>query len=101
MATTSMAAVWRTYYRLVGSHVGRTFSTNNKRIVDLRSDTVTQPTAAMLHAATQATTGDDVMGEDPTVTELEHYVADLFEKERALYVPTGTMANMAAIFWPK
>lgn len=93
---TSMT-VWRKYYRLVGSHVGRTFSTNNKRIVDLRSDTVTQPTPAMLHAATQATTGDDVMGEDPTVTALELYAADLFGKERALYVPTGTMANMCAI----
>jgi threonine aldolase len=51
----------------------------------------------MLHAATQATTGDDVMGEDPTVTALELYAADLFGKERALYVPTGTMANMCAI----
>ncbi|KAK1749238.1 L-threonine aldolase [Skeletonema marinoi] len=94
---TPMTVVWRKY-RLVGSHVvGRAFSTNNRRIVDLRSDTVTQPTAAMLHAATQATTGDDVMGEDPTVTALEHHAAELFGKERALYVPTGTMANMCAI----
>mmetsp|Transcript_20257 Transcript_20257/g.44052 ORF Transcript_20257/g.44052 Transcript_20257/m.44052 type:complete len:390 (-) Transcript_20257:41-1210(-) len=70
---------------------------SSKRIVDLRSDTVTQPTAAMLRAATQATTGDDVMGEDPTVNALEAYTADLFGKERALFVPTGTMGNLCAI----
>eukprot|EP00986_Skeletonema_menzelii_P004075 scaffold1352_cov136-Skeletonema_menzelii.AAC.5 len=93
---TSTAALWRRY-RLVGSHIGRAFSTNNRRIVDLRSDTVTQPTSAMLNAATQAKTGDDVMGEDPTVTALEDYAAELFGKERALYLPTGTMANMCAI----
>lgn len=77
--------------------VGRTFTTNYKRIVDLRSDTVTQPCSAMLHAATRATTGDDVMGEDPTVKALEIYAADMFGKERALYLPTGTMANICAI----
>lgn len=95
MMTPPMKAVWRNY-RLV-NHVGRSFSSSNKRIVDLRSDTVTQPSSAMLHAATQAQTGDDVMGEDPTVTALEHYAADLFGKEGALYLPTGTMANMCAI----
>ena len=66
------------------------------RVVDLRSDTVTQPTAAMLRAATQAATGDDVMGEDPTVNALEAYAADLFGKERALFVPTGTMGNLVS-----
>lgn len=76
----------------------RTFgSSPSNRIIDLRSDTVTQPTAAMLRAATQATTGDDVMGEDPTVNALEAYAADLFGKERALFVPTGTMGNLCAI----
>ena len=69
----------------------------NKPIVDLRSDTVTQPTRAMLQAATQAATGDDVMGEDPTVNALEAYAADLFGKESALFVPTGTMGNLCAI----
>lgn len=67
------------------------------RIIDLRSDTVTQPTNAMLLAATQAKTGDDVMGEDPTVNALEVYAADMFGKERALFVPTGTMGNLCAI----
>ena len=75
----------------------RHFSSNINRIVDLRSDTVTQPTSGMLIAATQATTGDDVMGEDPTVNELEAYAADLFGKEDALFVPTGTMGNLCAI----
>ncbi|KAL7540311.1 hypothetical protein ACHAXR_010014 [Thalassiosira sp. AJA248-18] len=51
----------------------------------------------MLRAATQAATGDDVMGEDPTVNALEAYAADLFGKERALFVPTGTMGNLCAI----
>jgi threonine aldolase len=51
----------------------------------------------MLRAATQAETGDDVMGEDPTVKKLEEYVANLFGKERALFVPTGTMGNLCAI----
>lgn len=72
-------------------------SCSSRRIVDLRSDTVTQPTVSMLRAATQAATGDDVMGEDPTVNKLEEYIANLFGKERALFVPTGTMGNLCAI----
>lgn len=75
----------------------RTVGSSKKRIVDLRSDTVTQPTAEMLRAATQAALGDDVMGEDPTVNAVEAYAADLFGKESALFVPTGTMGNMCAI----
>jgi threonine aldolase len=51
----------------------------------------------MLRAATLAPTGDDVLGEDPTVIALQEYVADLFQKESALYVPTGTMGNLCAI----
>lgn len=66
-------------------------------VVDVRSDTVTLPSKAMLQAATSAPLGDDVMGEDPTVLELEHYMADLFGKERGLFLPTGTMANLVAI----
>lgn len=65
--------------------------------IDLRSDTVTQPTPAMLEAISQAVTGDDVYKEDPTVNQLEKYVADLFGMDQALYFPTGTMANQAAI----
>ncbi|PQB04507.1 threonine aldolase family protein [Aureitalea marina] len=66
-------------------------------IIDLRSDTVTQPTPGMLEAIANAVTGDDVYKEDPTVNQLEKYVADLFGMDQALYFPTGTMANQAAI----
>jgi threonine aldolase len=66
-------------------------------LIDLRSDTVTKPSRPMLEAALSARTGDDVMGEDPTVLELEETVADLFRKEKGLYVPTGTMSNLVAI----
>lgn len=65
--------------------------------VDLRSDTVTKPTAKMLEAMMTAEVGDDVYKEDPSVNALEAYVADLFGMEEALYFPTGTMANQAAI----
>jgi len=70
---------------------------SHAEVVDLRSDTVTQPTREMLECALTAPTGDDVMGEDPTVMELEQYAAQLFGKERGLYVPTGTMGNLCAI----
>lgn len=66
-------------------------------IVDLRSDTVTRPTPAMLHAMMQASVGDDVFGEDPTVNKLEAMAAALFGMEAALYCPTGTMSNQIAI----
>ncbi|HNT65969.1 MAG TPA: low-specificity L-threonine aldolase [bacterium] len=65
--------------------------------VDLRSDTVTQPTAAMREAIFTAKVGDDVYGEDPTVNALQQTVADLFGKEMALFVPSGTMSNQIAI----
>lgn len=65
--------------------------------VDLRSDTVTQPTPEMLRSALTARTGDDVLGEDPTVQELQDTFADLVGKPAALFVPTGTMANLVAI----
>ena len=66
-------------------------------VVDLRSDTVTLPSQGMLNSVLTAKLGDDVMGEDPTVLELEAYMADKFGKERGLYVPTGTMANLLAL----
>ncbi len=66
-------------------------------VVDLRSDTVTKPSPAMREAMTHAEVGDDVFGEDPTVNELQFYCAELFGKERALYVPSGTMANQASL----
>jgi threonine aldolase len=65
--------------------------------VDLRSDTVTRPTAAMREAMARAEVGDDVYGEDPTVHELEQRVAELLGVEAALFVPTGTMANQIAL----
>jgi threonine aldolase len=65
--------------------------------VDLRSDTVTRPTASMRQAMAAAEVGDDVYGEDPTVKKLEERVADLLGTEAALFVPTGTMANQVAL----
>lgn len=65
--------------------------------IDLRSDTVTKPTAAMLQAIINAETGDDVYKEDPTVNELEEKLASLFGMDNALFFPTGSMANQAAI----
>jgi len=62
-------------------------------MIDLRSDTVTKPTAAMRAAMAAADVGDDVYGEDPTVNELEARTADLLGKEAAVFVPTGTMSN--------
>ncbi|MEO5841276.1 MAG: GntG family PLP-dependent aldolase [Acidimicrobiales bacterium] len=65
--------------------------------VDLRSDTVTQPTAAMRRAMAEAEVGDDGYGEDPTVNRLEERVASLLGKSDALFVPSGTMANQIAL----
>ena len=66
-------------------------------LVDLRSDTVTQPTAAMREAMARAEVGDDVFGEDPTVRALEGLAAEHAGKEAALFVPSGTMANIIAV----
>lgn len=66
-------------------------------MIDLRSDTVTQPTPEMRQAIAHAPVGDDVLGDDPTVTELEETVAALLGKEAAVYMPSGTMANQVAL----
>ena len=66
-------------------------------MIDLRSDTVTQPTEAMRRAMAIAEVGDDVFHDDPTVLELESTVASLLGKEDAVYVPTGTMSNQIAL----
>ncbi len=66
-------------------------------MIDLRSDTVTQPTPAMREAMDTAQVGDDVYGEDPTVNRLQEMAADMLGKERALFVPSGTMGNLASI----
>jgi len=65
--------------------------------VDLRSDTVTQPTPAMREAMARAAVGDDVYGEDPTVNRLEMLAAELLGKPAALFVPSGTMANLVSV----
>jgi len=64
------------------------------QMIDLRSDTVTHPTAAMRRAMAEAQVGDDVFGEDPTVNRLEELAAERLGKEAALFVSSGTMANL-------
>jgi threonine aldolase len=71
--------------------------TNDNSMVDLRSDTVTRPTPAMRRAMAEAEVGDDVYGEDPTVNRLERRAAEIFGREAALFVPTGSMGNLVAI----
>ena len=66
-------------------------------VVDLRSDTVTKPTPAMRRAMAEAEVGDDVYGEDPTVNKLEQRAAEIFAREAAIFVPTGSMGNSIAI----
>ncbi|MGC1404410.1 MAG: low-specificity L-threonine aldolase [Thermodesulfobacteriota bacterium] len=68
-----------------------------KNFIDLRSDTVTKPTPAMRKAMAKAEVGDDVFGEDPTVNALQDKVAGILGKEKAIFVPSGTMANQLAI----
>src|ERR1019366_5138160 len=68
-----------------------------QNLIDLRSDTVTRPTAKMRAAMAAAEVGDDVYGEDPTVNRLEARAAEVFGREAALFVPTGTMGNQVAI----
>jgi threonine aldolase len=66
-------------------------------IVDLRSDTVTRPSPEMRRAIAEAEVGDAVLGDDPTVNELERHAAELLGKERALFFPSGVMANTTAL----
>lgn len=69
-----------------------------KEIIDLRSDTVTQPTELMRKAMYEAEVGDDVLREDPTVNRLESLAAEILGKEDALFVPSGTFGNQLALF---
>lgn len=66
-------------------------------LVDMRSDTLTKPSKEMLSTALTAPLGDDVFSEDPTVNKLQDKTADLFNKEAALWLPSGTMANLVAV----
>lgn len=70
---------------------------SKKTVIDIRSDTVSQPTKRMREAMANAIVGDDVYNEDPTVIELEKRCAKLFDKEAALFVTSGTMGNLLAI----
>src|SRR5215475_16104463 len=79
----------------IESHAGE--STRHKTAIDLRSDTVTQPTPEMRRAMAEAEVADDVYGEDPTMNRLTERAAQIFEKEAAIFVPTGTMGNQVAI----
>ncbi len=65
--------------------------------IDLRSDTITQPTPAMREAMARAEVGDDVFGDDPTVARLEAHVSEFLGKEAAVFTPSGTMANQLAL----
>src|SRR5512135_1061936 len=65
--------------------------------IDLRSDTVTKPTPQMREAMAKAEVGDDVFGDDPTVNRLQELAAERMGKEAGLFVPSGTMGNLAAL----
>src|SRR5919107_2183172 len=66
-------------------------------MIDFRSDTVTKPTPSMRRAMAEAEVGDDVYGEDPTVNRLQERAAEIFDKEAAIFVPTGSMGNQIAV----
>jgi len=70
---------------------------DGQKMIDLRSDTVTNPTEEMRKAMALAEVGDDVYGEDPTVNRLQHISAELMAKEAALFVPSGTMGNLISV----
>ena len=72
-------------------------SNSSSSVVDLRSDTVTQPTEAMRAAMMAAPLGDDVFADDPSVNALQQQIAQLLGFEAALFVPTGTQSNLCAI----
>ena len=78
-------------------HSGPEESRHTSRIIDLRSDTVTRPTPGMRAAMAAAEVGDDVYGEDPTVNRLQSRAAEIFQREAALFVPSGCMGNLLAI----
>ena len=82
-----------------GSYGGMSQRQNltDSSVIDFRSDTVTQPSVEMRQVMAQAQVGDDVYGEDPSINLLEQKVAKLLNKEAALFFPTGTMSNLAAL----
>src|ERR1700740_2549716 len=83
--------------RLAQQESAQSVEQKTKYAIDLRSDTVTKPTPAMRRAMAEAEVGDDVYGEDPTVNRLQERAAEIFEKEAAIFVPTGSMGNQIAV----
>jgi threonine aldolase len=79
-------------------HISLLCAIDKYMLIDIRSDTVTQPTQAMRKAMAEAEVGDDVYGDDPTVNRLEALGAEMLGKEAALFVPTGTFGNQLALF---
>jgi threonine aldolase len=79
------------------SHPHSSEELKRSTVVDLRSDTVTKPSPAMRRAMVEAEVGDDVYAEDPTINRLELRAAEIFGREAAIFVPTGTMGNQIAI----
>src|SRR5512141_2908970 len=73
------------------------FSVMTQTVIDLRSDTVTKPSAEMRRAMAEAEVGDDVYMEDPTVNRLQERAAQIFGREAALFVPTGSMGNLVCL----
>src|SRR5882724_699349 len=82
---------------LVEAEAVRTEQRKPRASIDLRSDTVTQPTPEMRRAMAEAEVADDVYGKDPTVNRLQERAAQIFQKEAAIFVPSGTMGNQVAI----
>ena len=68
-------------------------------IIDFRSDTVTRPSPLMLEAMMKAKVGDDVLGDDPAVNELEKFSSEMFRTDAAVFCPSGTMTNQVAIIF--
>jgi threonine aldolase len=83
--------------KLEQSEIAKRDERKPKAAIDLRSDTVTKPTPEMRRAMAEADVGDDVYGEDPTVNRLQELAARMFEREAAIFVPTGTMGNQIAV----
>lgn len=81
-------------YDFINGHING--NAPDVHVVDLRSDTISQPTNEMREAMANAPVGDDVYGEDPTVDELQTRAAMLLGKEAAVFLPSGTMANLIA-----
>src|SRR6187399_1712920 len=87
--------VWKSSLYRTNGPIGQLCE--NGRVIDLRSDTVTQPTTAMRRAIAEAVVGDEQEREDPTVLELERRGAALLGQEEAVYIPTATMGNQIAL----